>query len=99
MPALLVPLLLAALKIALIWIITRLIVGFGIGFVTYKVSDYVFNWIVDVIDSSLSMLDAPISELIMLSGFTQFLNIILSAYSAAFAIKWAKKTLTFGLNL
>lgn len=95
MPALI----LAALQIAAVWIIQRLIVGFGIGFVTYKVSSYLTDWVVGQIRWGLGQIGGATAELISLMGFVECINIVLSAFSAALALKWAKKTLTFGLGL
>ena len=60
MPALI----LAALQIAAVWIIQRLIVGFGIGFVTYKVSSYLTDWVVGQIRWGLGQIGGATAELI-----------------------------------
>lgn len=90
---------LAALQIALVWIIQRLIVAFGIGFVTYKVSSHLTDWIVGQIRWGMGQIGGATADLIGLMGFVDCINIMLSAFTAALTLKWAKKTLTFGLGL
>ena len=80
-------------------IFTRIVVGLGIGFVTYTVSNYLFSSIIDLIQSQVGLIGTTPLQLLKLSGFFDVLNILFSAFGSALAIKYGKKVLTFGLGL
>lgn len=85
------PALIPLLQSVLVWIVTNLLVGLGISFLTYTGFTFALNGIKQYVTNNFNSMPADVFSLLMMAGLGQGIGIIFGAFAFKAALSATSK--------